>query len=360
MRIWSPIGIERVCLHGLRFPRCARKPESTDTCTTTPGSTKMFAAAFFAFLLALVCSGCSAGKTLLVGGTGRVGRAIASRLSRDMDTTVLVRDLAKAKAIQELVGCRLVEGDVTDLKSLQRACVCKLFDRVIAVHGAKPPRFSKLMDIFGYQCDDKSHPANVNLGGVKNLLEVLDKKGKFVRLTGALVGKANSPFCVLFNLLLSFTVKYHELSELAIRQHGCEYLIVRPTGIRDEPKALDTLPAGARHLVCISPQDKERKIKLPGKISVGDVAELCVLNLPPSLSRTTILISSEQGPGPVTWDGALTAGGVSSSDPPNSLRPGPHTRNALLLLATFSSLCLSIVNLSVRFFTKKISSMLLF
>ena len=59
---------------------------------------------------------------LVIGGTGRVGRAIVPKLIKEGYTVrVLVRDIEKAKAFDELSGANLVLGDVLDMKSLVSA-----------------------------------------------------------------------------------------------------------------------------------------------------------------------------------------------------------------------------------------------
>ena len=67
-----------------------------------------------------------------------------------------------------------------------------------------------------------------------------NKVPKYIRITGATVGKNPffSPFRVLFAILLSLSGKWHEASEIAIRDSGIDYTVLRPTGIKSEPSAL--------------------------------------------------------------------------------------------------------------------------
>jgi hypothetical protein len=68
--------------------------------------------------------------------------------------------------------------------------------------------------------------------GVKNLLAAMkiNGVGKLVRITGSLVGKSPFlPFIFLFNILLSMTNKWHERSEIAIRESNIDYTVIRPT-----------------------------------------------------------------------------------------------------------------------------------
>ena len=188
---------------------------------------------------------------LVTGGTGRLGRRICASLrAQNVPTTVLVRDLRAATALPELQGCSLVLGNVADIESIRQACrQASDVQSIICVHGVRPPRLSKLSDLLaaGRPRDsdaaslDPNHPATVNLQGTKNVLMVMQETGipKLVRVTGALVGKPNTFFSALFNLLLSFSNMYHELSEVAIRASGLDYTILRPTGIRDEPSCAE-------------------------------------------------------------------------------------------------------------------------
>ena len=58
---------------------------------------------------------------------------------------------------------------------------------------------------------------------------------KLVRITGSLCGKSCFlPFVALFNLLLSLTAKWHERTEIAIRNSGLDYTVLRPPEICSE------------------------------------------------------------------------------------------------------------------------------
>lgn len=288
------------------------------------------------------------GGVLVIGGTGRVGRSLCSKLiSKQIPTTVVVRDLHAANKLEELKGCTLVQGDCVDMESLRSAIKeDHSITSVIDVHGVKPPRFSKLTDLFGVKESDKTHPERVNLKGVQNLIQLAKERGipKLVRITGALVGKANSPFCVLFNILLSFAVKYHELSEIAIRESGLDYVVIRPTGIREEPSVRDS----DRHLICL-PADSKESVKVPSKISLTDLSDLLVMcSQSASPSRSTLVVTTEEGPGPKKWEDALQPA-ISSGPDKIALKPGQHVRNAVIVFAVaaaiVSKLVLSLVGL---------------
>lgn len=113
-------------------------------------------------------------------------------------------------------------------------------DCVISVHGMRPPRFTKLSDLFRHPSLDPTHPYNVNYVGTKNILEAMcvNQVRKLVRITGATVGIPLLPniFKVLFAFLLSCSSKWHEESERLIRANkNIDYTVIRPTGIVAEP-----------------------------------------------------------------------------------------------------------------------------
>lgn len=301
---------------------------------------------------------------LVIGGTGRLGRSVCKLLrEKNVETTVLVRDLATAQTLPELAGCELVQGNVCDLESLRRVLLLQKFASVISVHGTSPPRLSRLTDLSGAQVAEANHPATVNYQGVCNILAAMKEARvkRLVRVTGALAGKPNKVFCALFNLLLSFTVKYHELSEMAIRASGVEYAVIRPTGIRDEPSAasqnaaLDSPPDATKAedsatlskrsrrtgLVAL-PGDGRENVRLPGKISVADLAALCVAGAEGGASwppRSTLVVSTDSVPTPGgtdpavrdTWAKVFAPAGVTADS--RALTAGAHRRNALVLVA---------------------------
>lgn len=230
---------------------------------------------------------------VVVGGTGRVGRRIVKDLlSRGVETRCLVRNIEKASNIEEIKGATCVEGNVYDINSMLE--VTKNAFAVIDCHGVSPPRFSKPIDLFRHPRNANNHPYMINFIGTKTLITAMEINNckKLVRVTGALTGK--SPFvfaAALFNLILSMTCKWHERSEIAIRNSGLDYTIIRPTGIKNVPSAKDN----NRSLLLI-PGDSEEQVPLPGQISVEDVADLCVTSLiDATLTKSTVVVSSIEG-----------------------------------------------------------------
>jgi len=200
---------------------------------------------------------------------------------------------------EDFKGASLYEGSVGNLDAL--LAVTEGAGAVIDCHGVSPPRFTSSLNLVRHPRHVPNSPYNVNFMGIKRLIAAMDinKVGKLVRVTGAITG--TSPFSlpvVLFNLLLSMTCKWHERCEIAIRESGLDYTVVRPTEISCEPSACET----GRRLVLI-PGDSDEKRKL-GKISLYDVASLCVsAGLGEGkLSRATVVVSSVAGgAGDSTW-----------------------------------------------------------
>ena len=241
-------------------------------------------------------------KYLIIGATGRVGSRVVSKLiSAGYDVKCLVRDQTRASAMGELKGAVFHEGSTDDIESLVNAT--RDCDVVVDVHGMKPPRFSKLTDLVLHPKHDNTHPYNVNYLGTKRVLAAMkiNNVRKLVRITGSLTGKPAFLFpIVLFNFLLSMSPKWHERSEIAIRESGVEYTVLRPTEIVEEPPALVT----GRSLLVLQGDAGERP-PLPGKVSVVDLSDL-VFRAAKSFSlfsRTSVVVSSIDGTdGSQSWD----------------------------------------------------------
>ena len=247
----------------------------------------------------IVRGGKSLAPVVVIGATGRVGRQVVKQLvSQGVETRCLVRDEEKAQMQDCLHGAMLFKGDVTDLSSLM--AVTEGAGAVIDCHGVNPPRLTKVTDLFTHPRHLLDSPYTINFLGTKRVIAAMSMNGvgKLVRVTGALTGRSAFLLPVaIFNLLLSMTCKWHERSEIAIRESGIDYTVIRPTGIRDELPARES----GRCLVLIA-GDSDETAKLPGKISLRDVAELCVASLKEArLSKATVVVSSAEGEGHSDW-----------------------------------------------------------
>lgn len=243
----------------------------------------LFIISFVVILISIRCHGKMFQKVLVVGGTGRVGsRIVANLLSRGVETTVMVRDVDAARAQNYLSGATIYVGNVNSMDDLLFAS--EGCDAIVSVQGVKPPRFSKLKDLFVHPKNDAGHPYNINYMGTKRILAAMhiNRINRLVRITGSLVGKSPFfPFVAFFNILLSKTVKWHEMSEIAIRQANVDYTIIRPSEISsDAPNYLYNRSAenDGRHTFMTS-ADNGSPYKTKNAISVEDVAELCTQSL---------------------------------------------------------------------------------
>lgn len=241
-------------------------------------------------------------KVLVIGGTGRVGSAVVRNLvAAGIPTNVLSRK-AEATAFQE--GVNIFGGDVGSMNDIVEAS--KGCDAIIAVHGVTPPRVSKVTDFLFSPNKDRNHPYNVNYIAMKKIVAAMKTNNvtKLVRITGSFVDKSPFlPFVALFNLLLSRTVKWHQMGEKVIREAGINYTVIRPPGIRD-----NVTVAEPRNLVLI-PGDTGGIKKSPGQISVLDLASLCVLAVSDQrLVNATVICNTE----------TAAEGDQGSSDGPNS------------------------------------------
>lgn len=122
---------------------------------------------FVIYVLIVSSYSLSTDKTILIiGGTGRVGQAtIKSLIHLDggigKNLVFLVRKLSDESKMKFPSNSKLIEGDVSNMNALLQATTnC---DIVIDVHGMKPPRFTKLSDIFRHPKYDPSHPYNGKL-----------------------------------------------------------------------------------------------------------------------------------------------------------------------------------------------------
>lgn len=241
-------------------------------------------------------------------------------------------------------GSNIIEGDVTSFESLLAAS--HNVDAVIDVHGVSIPRFSKFpSDLFSDPRNEPSHPYSVNFVGVRNVLEAIkqNKIKKYVRITGSLVdASAFNPFVVLFNLLLSFTNKWHGESEKLIRQSGVDYTVIRPTGIVEVPRAKD---ANVTTQLVLAPPENKFKISNKSKISASDIADLCVDALSDiRLRNTTLLIKSEIGNGPNDWSTLISLNNIKPDKKPLKSF-NPYKLAVALYCFGFLSTAIGILNL---------------
>lgn len=268
------------------------------------------------FLLLMVCfQHARFMRVLVIGGTGRVGNAVTERL-RQMGAQVNVLARSPPKVKDSLANCTFIKGSVCDMQDLLMASAgC---DAVIDVHGVTPPRFTKLTDVlFGIK-SDQNHPYNVNYLAMIKLTTAmtLNNVGKLVRITGSYVDK--NPFltfAALFNLLLSQTIKWHQMGESVIRTSGINYTVIRP------PRICDQANVGNGTVLHLVQGDSAEMCRQPAHIGVDDLADLCIQAITDKrLEKATVLCCSERAVDgsdvpsqPRTWNVALSQRQVCSS-----------------------------------------------
>ncbi len=83
---------------------------------------------------------------LVTGATGFVGPKVAHALrARDLPVRCLVRDRRRGATLESW-GCELVEGDVTDRASLERAVAgCDVVVHLVAIITGRPEEFERVM-----------------------------------------------------------------------------------------------------------------------------------------------------------------------------------------------------------------------
>ena len=151
---------------------------------------------------------------LVVGGAGRVGSRLVSRLAASgVRVRVLTRDPTSdaARALADRHSGDSVEiarGDVTDEDPTELVEAVRGCTRVVACFGAQRVT-SPLADAFarpGPHVTDPTHPAAVNFRGVARLARIAADAGtvrRFVRVTGMSVGYHPANFiAVALNLSL--------------------------------------------------------------------------------------------------------------------------------------------------------------
>lgn len=160
----------------------------------------------------------SDGALLLVGGTGRTGRILASHLlERGVACRALVRDAATARTVLgQDVG--LVEGDLRDPGAL--ATAAKGCNRVVFLAAATGD-------------PSRGMPYEIDYGAAASLIGLLDASriAHFVMLSSAGVTQPEHPHNCTFNGVL----KWKLAAEKVLRGSRLPYTIVRALGLRDRP-----------------------------------------------------------------------------------------------------------------------------
>jgi NADH dehydrogenase len=144
---------------------------------------------------------------LVTGGTGFIGPKIVYKLRAEgRDVRCLVRDRSKGRQLENW-GCELVEGDVTDRPSLDRALAgCDTVVHLVAIIAGRPQEFERVME-----------------DGTRDLVEAAKAAGvrRFVLMSALGTSEASR------DLVPYYHAKWE--MEQAVRGSGLEYVIFRPS-----------------------------------------------------------------------------------------------------------------------------------
>ena len=227
-------------------------------------------------ILLMVCSG-QAGAApdlvLVAGATGRTGQLVVRELNAaGYRVRALVRDSDRARPVLgDLVDYAV--GDVRQRATLDAALKGVRF--VISTVGAT-------------RKDPANAPEFVDFAGVRNLAEaaVAAKVERIVVVSSAGVTRKDHPLNKMFDNVLIWKGK----GEMAVRESGVAYTIVRPGGLNDQPAA-------------------ETRVRLEqgdrgtGFVSRADVARVCVAALRSTSARNrTFEVYGAPTPAVSDWD----------------------------------------------------------
>ena len=214
---------------------------------------------------------------LVTGGTGFVGPKIVHKLRTDgQDVRCLVRDRSRGREVAAW-GAELVEGDVTDRASLDRAAAgCDVVIHLVAILVGPREDFERVME-----------------QGTRNVVDAAEAAGvrRFVLMSALGVSDETR------DLVPYYRAKWE--MERAVRESGLEHVILRPSFVLGpEGGVLDQLTKLAR-LAPVTPIVGSGKRRLQ-PIWVDDVAAYfaAAVDEPAAANRTFEL----GGPDAVTWN----------------------------------------------------------
>ncbi|OVA10282.1 hypothetical protein BVC80_1175g34 [Macleaya cordata] len=220
---------------------------------------------------------------LVIGGTGGVGQlVVASLLSRNVKSRLLLRDRQKAKTLfgeQDKNTLQIWEGDTRNPDDIDPA-MFEGVTHVICCTGttAFPSK----------RWDGDNTPERVDWEGVRNLVNAMPRTVKrFVLVSSVGVTKYNELPWSIMNLF--GVLKFKKMGEDFVRNSELPFTIIRSGRLTDGPYTsydLNTLlkaTAGQRRAVLIGQGDK-----LVGEVSRLVVAEACIQALDIELTEGQI------------------------------------------------------------------------
>jgi NADH dehydrogenase len=214
---------------------------------------------------------------LVTGGTGFVGRHVVHALrAKQHDVRCLVRNPSRAQQLRSW-GCELVEGDVTDATSLQRAVAgCDSVVHLVSIITGRRIDFERIME-----------------QGTRNLVAAArDADARRFVLMSALGTSERTK-----DLVPYYRAKWE--MERAVKESGLEFVILRPSFVfGKDGGVLPTFLRQVRYLPATPVVgDGTRRLQ---PIWVEDIAQYiaAAVELPQAANRTFELGGPEQ----VTWN----------------------------------------------------------
>lgn len=244
----------------------------------------LFALSFTVCGFAAEPSGANTRTVLVIGATGRTGRAVVEQsVAAGYQVRALVRDEARARAA---FGSQvtLVVGDVRTGEGISTAI--DGVDFVISALGSN------------VRNDPSNTPELVDYGGVRRLAEAAAKAKvrHFVLVSSMGATHRDHPLNKMYSNILIWKLK----GEDALRSSGVAYTIVRPGGL--------TEAAGGEFLPTMMQGDD---LSRQGRIARADVAAISVAALDrPEAFRKTFEVIASDTKGTPNWPllfGALKA-----------------------------------------------------
>jgi uncharacterized protein YbjT (DUF2867 family) len=242
----------------------------------------LYALSFTAIGFAAEPTGALARTVLVVGATGRTGRAaVEQSLAAGYQVRALVRDEARARAaLGDTVT--FIVGDVRTGEGISKAV--DGVDFIISALGSN------------VRNDPSNTPELVDYGGVRRLTEAAAKAKvrHFVLVSSMGATHRDHPLNRMYSNILTWKLK----GEDALRASGVPYTIVRPGGL--------TEAAGGEFLPMMMQGDD---LSRQGRIARADVAAIAVaaLNRPEAFQKTFEVVASNATGAP-NW--ALLFGGL--------------------------------------------------
>ncbi len=161
-------------------------------------------------------------KIAIFGATGGTGQALVKQaLEKGHRVTVLVRNPEKVEI--KHANLLIVKGDVLDAVSVEKAVAGH--DAVLVALGVKPPSKAKVVG-----------------PGTKNIIEAMKKHGikRLIVESAMFMDDTVRKNSFLISLLTKTFMKgiYADklVQEVAVRESGLEWVIVRPVGLANGPK----------------------------------------------------------------------------------------------------------------------------